>query len=123
MAGETGTGGVLPERVTFVPHPSVRLLRLDYPARMIWQAVLVEDDAAVSTINLSSGPEWLLVERGASGVEVTALGEGEWRFGSALCAGESFAAAIDTARDGDIPLFLARHIAAGRIIGFRVSGP
>jgi len=114
---------VVPERVTFVPHPSVRLLRLDYPARTIWRAVLAEDDAALGTISLASGPEWLLIERGANGVEVSSLDEDEWRFASALCAGESLAAAIDASPNGDIPLFLARHIAAGRIVGFRVSGP
>jgi hypothetical protein len=113
---------VLPERVTFVSHPSLKLLRLDYPARMIWHAVLAEDDAALSSINLSSGPEWLLIERGANGVDVSALTESEWRFASALCAGESLAAAIDASPDDDIPLFLARHIAAGRIIGFRICG-
>jgi hypothetical protein len=114
---------VLPERVTFIPHPSVKLLRLDYPGRTIWQAVLAEDDDALSTISLSSGPEWLLIKRGANGVEVSSLDEGEWRFASALCAGESLAAAIDASPNGDIPLFLARHIAAGCIIGFRVTHP
>jgi hypothetical protein len=114
---------VLPEQVTFVAHPSVTCLRLDYPARAIWQAVLAEDDAALGAIDLSSGPEWLLVERDANGVEVSALAECEWRFAHALCAGESLAAAIDASPDGDIPLFLARHLAAGRIVGFRISDP
>lgn len=112
---------VQPECVTFVAHPSVKLLRSNYPARRIWQAVLAEDDDALSAINLSSGPEWLLVERGANGVEVSALEEFEWRFADALCAGKSIAAAMDAAPDGDIPIFLARHIAAGRFTGFRMS--
>jgi hypothetical protein len=114
---------VAPERVTFIPHPSVTLLRLDHPARLIWQAVLAGDDAALSTIDLSSGPEWLLAERGANGVEASVLNQCEWQFAHGLCAGNSLAACIDAAPDGDIPLFLARHIAAGRIIGFRVSDP
>jgi len=113
---------VLPERGAFVAHPSVTLLRLDYPARAIWQAVLAEDDNALETIDLRCDPEWLLIERGANGVEVSTLSESEWRFADALC-GKSFAAAIDSAPEGDIPLFLARHIAAGRLIGFRVSDP
>ena len=110
-----------PDRFSFLPHPSVALLCLDYPARTIWQAVLAEDDAALIAIDLSSGPEWLLIERGANGVEVTALAENEWRFAQALYAGKSLAAAMDTSPEGDIPRFLASHIAAGRIIGFRVS--
>ena len=112
---------VLPEHVAFVAHPSVKTLRLDYPARAIWQAVLDEDDNALSAIDLRRGPELLLIERSAGAVEVSLLAEAEWRFTNALCAGESFAAAMEIAPDGDIPLFLARHIAAGRLIGFHLS--
>jgi len=110
-----------PDRFSFLPHPSVVLLRLDYPARTIWRAVLAEDDATLTAIDLSRGPEWLLIERGTSGVEVTALAESEWRFTHALCAGQTLAAAMDASPEGDIPRFLANHIAIGRIIGFRVS--
>lgn len=110
-----------PEYVRLVSHPSVHLLRLDYPARAIWQAVLAEDDAALSALDLASGPEWLLVERGPAGVEVTPLDEAEWRFAHALCSGETLASAMDAAPHGDIPLFLARHIAAGRITGFQFN--
>jgi len=113
---------VPPERVTFIPHPSVKLLLPDYPARKIWHAVIAEDDAALSAIDLSNGPEWLLIERGANGVEVTALAKSEWRFAYALCAGESLASAMNAVPDRNISLFLARHIAAGRFIGFRLSG-
>lgn len=114
---------VLPEHVAFVAHPSMKTLRLDYPARAIWQAVLDEDDNALSAIDLRRGPEWLLIERGGNGVEVSALAESEWRFANALFGGESLAAAMEAAPDGDIPLFLARHFAAGRFIGFRLNDP
>ena len=62
-------------------------------------------------------------ERSAHGVEVFALGETEWCFAALLCAGGTFADAIEAAPDGDIALFLARHIAAGRFTGFCVSDP
>jgi NADPH-dependent ferric siderophore reductase len=36
--------------VRFVPHPSVRLVFVRYPADAIWRAVLAGDDAALSAI-------------------------------------------------------------------------
>ena len=112
---------VPPDRLILMPHPSIALLRLDHPAEAIWRAVLAEDDSALGAIDLSAGPEWLLVERTANGVEVLPLAETEWRFAAALCAGETFAKAIEAAPDADVVSLLARHLAAGRFIGFRLT--
>jgi hypothetical protein len=82
--------------------------------------VLSEDDSALGELDLSAGPEWVMVERAAEGVEVIPLVETAWRFAAALCAGESFAKAVEVAPDTDSPLLFARHLAAGRFTGFRL---
>jgi hypothetical protein len=105
-------------RVSFAPHPSVTLVRVDHPADLIWRAVLEEDDAALSAIDPRGGPAWLLVQRLSSGVEVRRMGESAWRFTSALCAGTPLAGALDHARDFDAAALLADHFAAGRFVGF-----
>jgi len=104
--------------IVFVPHPSVGLLAADYPVDAIWRAVLSQDDAAMTAIDLAAGPVWLMVERNASGVEVLRLPEPEWRFMSELCASRSLQEAIDAAPEIDAASVLAGHLAAGRFIRF-----
>jgi len=108
-------------RVRFAPHPSVSLVRVDYPADLIWRAVLEKDDAALSAIYPSAGPVWLLVERLPTGVEVRRMSESAWRFTSALCDGRPLAAALDEAPDFDAPALLADHLATGRFIDFSLN--
>jgi len=104
--------------VSFVPHPSVSLLRADHPADLIWHAVLEKDDAALSAIDPGASPAWLLVQRLPTGVEVRRMGESAWRFTSALCAGRPLAAALDEASDFDASALLADHFATGRFVDF-----
>ncbi len=111
-----------PAGLALVPHPSMTMLRLEYPADAIWRAVLSENDDALSAIELGAGPCWLLVERSAEGVEVSRLREAEWRFTSALFVGETFATATDRAGTIDVPLLFAGHLAAGRFVEFRIAG-
>ena len=108
-------------RVCFVPHPSVSLVRADYPADTIWRAVLVQDDAALAAIDLSTEPVGLLVERLPTGIETRRLNEGEWRFISALCAGRPLASAIEETPDNEVHTLLAEHFAAGRFIEFSIA--
>jgi Putative DNA-binding domain len=109
-----------PTHLVLVPHPSLTMLRAEYPFDAIWRAVLAEDDRALSAIDLAAGPCWLLVERNAEGVAVSRIKESEWRFTSSLCAGETFATASDRAENVDVPLLFAGHLASGRFIEFRV---
>jgi hypothetical protein len=115
-------GEIPPDRLILVPHPSITLLRLDHPGRQIWRAVLDEDDAALSAIDCSAGPQWLMVERNTTGVEVLSLPETEWRIAAALCAGETFAKAMDADDDADFPLLFAGLLAGGRFTDFRLAG-
>jgi hypothetical protein len=99
-------------------HPSIALLRSDFPVNDIWRAVLKGDDQALADLDLASGPAFLLVERDSTGVEVTQLQEPAWRFLNALCRGEPLLSAIDSTADIDAPGLLAEHLAAGRFVGF-----
>ncbi len=108
-------------QVRFAPHPTAGLLRADHPADSIWRAVLAQDDAALAAIDPASGPVWLLVHRGESGVEVTRLSEPAWRFTEALFAGRPLHSALEDAPGAEADVLLAGHLAAGRFAGFRVS--
>ncbi|HEY4263845.1 MAG TPA: DNA-binding domain-containing protein [Micropepsaceae bacterium] len=115
-------GEIAPERLILVPHPAVTLLRTDHAVRALWQAVLAEDDCALDAVDWAAGPEWLLVERTAAGIEVLCLPEREWRFTAALCAGESFATAVEAAPGADVTTLFARHLATGCFTDFRRAG-
>jgi len=65
-------------RVRFVPHPSVSLIRADYPADTIWRAVLDGDDAALHAVDLDDEQVWLLIERSSTGINVMRLSEAAW---------------------------------------------
>ena len=108
-------------RICFVPHPSVGLVHTVFPADVIWRAVLDDDDAALAAIDLSSGPAWLLVQRGPSDVELTRLYEEPWRFVSALCAGCPLGLALDGHPGIDAPAALADLLAHGRFTGFALT--
>jgi putative DNA-binding protein len=108
--------------VKFRPHPSLGLIRAEYPADDIWRAVLAGDDQALAALDLGTGPVFLLVERaGAVGdVEVSRMPEAAWRFLRALCDGELLLSATETASGLDVANQLAAHLAAGRFAGFSV---
>ena len=106
------------DRVRFVTHPSVSLLRADFPVDAIWRAVLAQDDTALAAIDPSAGPVRLMVQRLATGVDVTRTDERAWRFAAGLCASQPLGAALDASVGIDAPALLAEHIAAGRFIGF-----
>jgi hypothetical protein len=110
-------------RICFVPDPSIRLLRLDHPADIIWRAVLDADDRALTNVNLGSGPIHILVERRPSGVEVERLDEQAWFLIEKLCAGTSLEAALGGASDFDGATALAGHFARGRFTAFELAPP
>jgi putative DNA-binding protein len=114
---------IAPARLVFTPHPSLSLLKTAFPADAIWRAVLAGDDAALSSLSLEGGPFFLLVCRDAEGVQATRISESAHRFLSALCAGDSFAAAFDAAPSDELPSFLAECFALGRFTGFREIEP
>ena len=104
-----------------MPHPSVGLIRTEYPVDVVWRAVLEQDDAALAAIDLAAGPVWLLVERLESGIDVRRMGQSAWHFTAALCAGRPLHAALEEARNGAAHTVLAEDLAAGRFIGFSLA--
>ena len=105
-------------RVTFRAHPSVGLVRSDFPVDDIWRAVLSGDDRAMAAVDLAAGPVFLLVERGESGLGVTRMKESEWRFLEALYGGEPLLCAMKAAPALDAATLLAEQLARGRFVGF-----
>jgi hypothetical protein len=108
-------------RVAFVSDPSVGLVHADCPVDAIWRAVLARDDAAMAAIDLGSGPVWLLIQRCATGIDVTRISEREWRFAALLCAGRPLQTALEEVTDVDASVVLAAHLAAGRFTGFSLD--
>jgi hypothetical protein len=111
------------ERVSFVPHPAVDLVCTDHPADAIWRSVLDRDDAALATVDLDAGPVRLLVERGTAGIEVSRLDEAAWCFATALFDGWSIEEALAGTPGTSADAMLAEHLAAGRLVDFRLVPP
>src|SRR5579872_2355891 len=109
---------IAPERLILKPHPSLSLVRTQYPADAIWRAVLARDDAAMAAIDLTTGPVFLLVSRNADGVQVCRTTKAGFTFLSWLCAGASFADSFDAAPSEDIPLLFAESFVMGRFTGY-----
>lgn len=113
--------------IRLVPHPSLQLIRTDFPADAIWGAVLARDDDALGAIDLGAGSRWLLVERTSAGVDVVPMLEAEWRFTSELCSGLPLQEALDRIAPTDVTpdidpaALIARHLAAGRVVAFHVD--
>ena len=112
--------GVDPERhdrLRFAPHPSVRLLDLEYPADAIADAVLAHDDAAIAAIDPASGPVRLVVNRGPNGVDARRQTPEAHDFARRLFAGEPLGEIVERAGP-DSARLLADHFANGRLSGF-----
>lgn len=110
-AGEHG-------RVRFVPHPSVRLLTVCYPADAIWRAVLHGDETALGAIAMTIEPRRLMVQRAASGVAVVHLDDDEARWTDLLFAGVALEKISPEEGNARFDALLAEHLAGGRFARF-----
>jgi hypothetical protein len=108
-------------QLRLTPQPSLTLLELTYPADAVWRAVLAQDEAAMA-VALDGGPVRLLVERRATGVEVTRLSADAWRLAVALCASQPLGQAVEAQDLQDVERWLGEHLAAGRFISKRLNG-
>jgi len=104
----------------FQPHPSVRLLELKYPADDIADAVLSGNDQAMEAVELSSGPVWLLVSRGADGVEARRVPPFAYVFLRRLFAGDALGDILHLA-EGNAAAALGEQFVRGRLTTFRIS--
>lgn len=108
-------------RIRFTPHPAVGLICADSPVDTIWRAVLEQDDAALTAIDLAAGPVWLIVQRRVAEIVVRRMSEAAWRFTAELCAGRPLQAALDAAPGIDAPALLAEHFTAGLFSDFTLT--
>ena len=109
------------DRVSFTPHPSITLLRSDYPIDAIWRGVLQQDDAVLAAIDPAAGAVHLLVQRSADEANVLRLEPDAWRFANALFAGQALGDAL-AAPGAPAAEWLAQHFAEGRCIAFHLHG-
>jgi len=107
-------------RLRFEPHPSLRLLGLDYPADEIADAVMSGDDAALAELDASSGPVRLVVHRGPDGIESQRLEPAAFAFISRLCAGEPLERLLESA-PAQAPALIAEQLTKGRLEAFRIE--
>jgi hypothetical protein len=111
-------------RIRLIAAPSLALLRLSYPADTIWRAVLLGDDEALARIAFDCGLVHLLIERRASGVEVTRLDRRSWQFLARLSAGDPLELVLANVQGDsafDSASAVAEHLAAGRFSGFELG--
>jgi len=102
-------------RCSLTLHPSVRLLRSDYPLYRIWSAN--QQDGGDETISLAEGTSRVVVFRSGMEVEVREVGEGSYVFLSRLQKGDTVGGACEAAlhADGtfDLAAFFARNLFNG----------
>lgn len=110
------------EAATLIAHPSVSFLSCRFPADAIWSAVLGDVPGALEAIDLDTGPCWFVIERRASRPQVSRMAHTEFEFARDLLGGCAFAEAIARAggHAADVPAWLAQHLAAGRVAGWRI---
>lgn len=108
------------ENLRFAPHPSVRLLELQYPADAIADAVLAGDDDAIAAIDLASGPVRLVVNRGLNGVDARRQTPAASDLARRLFAGERLGDILEGAGPDGASL-LADHFVNGRLSSFRIA--
>jgi hypothetical protein len=108
----------------FTLHPACRLVRSAYPVLRIWQ---VNQSAAEVTefIDLDSGPDRILVRRGAEAVELHRLSLGDFALLIALASGATLGDAFDAACEADsrfnVGEALCRAVALGVLTQPRIS--
>lgn len=112
--------------LSFLLHPSCRLVGSAHPVDRIWQAHQPDGDLD-TPIDLAAGGCRLLVQRRGLDVQMTALDAAGHAFLAALEDGRSLQAAYETAAaiDGafDLVAALAAHLARGTFSDIRDAAP
>lgn len=109
------------DHVVFTAQPSISMLQSRFPVDSVWLAVLQEDDDAMATIDLDSGPVFMIVERRGGEINLERLAESHWHVTASLFEGETLATALARENDIDAPALLAQHLVADRFASFRIS--
>jgi len=83
------------EAVRFEFVPSLRLVDGSLPILSVWRAN--QGDAPETLVDLSAGPEFVVVHRGADGIELRSVARHDFAFVAALAGGEALGVAVDIA--------------------------
>ncbi len=97
----------------FTPHPTLRIVALNHPADVIWEAVCTGDDDMLSALDVHAGPVHLALQRRGESVGIARLAADEWHFLAALMRGEMLSAA-SAASPERAPIWLAACLTAER---------
>jgi len=101
-------------------HPSLRVVRSQFPALTIWQMNVA--DGVPAPVDLASGNEDVLIVRPQADVEARSIPEGSPEFIQALADGKPLLAALGEALTAssrfDLSTNLADLLCAGAVIGY-----
>jgi hypothetical protein len=109
--------------VRLVLHPSLRILRSQFPALTIWQMNIA--DGVPAPVDLAGGGEDVLIVRPAAAVEVRSIPNGSLEFIQALADGRPVLAALEAALIAnshfDLSANLSDLLRAGGVVGYRLA--
>jgi len=101
-------------------HPSLRLVRSQFPALTIWQMNIA--DGIPAPVDLTAGGEDVLVVRPSVDVEVRSIPNGSLEFLQALADGKPVLAALEVALIAssrfDLSANLSDLLRAGAVVGY-----
>ena len=104
-------------------HPSLRLVRSQFPALTIWQMNVA--DGVPAPVDLAAGGEDVLVVRPLADVEVRSIPSGSLEFLQALADGKPVLAALEAALIAssrfDLSANLSDLMRAGAIVGYGLA--
>jgi hypothetical protein len=106
--------------VRLMLHPSLRIVRSQFPALTIWQMNVA--NGVPAPVDLAGGGEDVLVVRPAADVEVRSIPEGSLEFVQALAGGASVLAALKAALTANVRFDLSANLAdlmrEGALVGY-----
>jgi hypothetical protein len=109
--------------IRLVLHPSLRLVRSQFPALTIWQMNIA--DGIPTAVDLGAGGEDALIVRPTADVEVRSIPKGSLEFTQALVDGRSVLAALAAALTAnprfDLRANLTDLLRAGALVGYRLA--
>jgi hypothetical protein len=104
-------------------HPSLRILRSQFPALTIWQMNVA--DGVPAPVDLAAGGEDVLVVRPLADVEVRSIPSGSLEFLQALADGKPVLAALEAALIAssrfDLSANLSELLRAGAVVGYSLA--
>lgn len=107
------------DQLRLIPHPSVRLMTSSYPVQRIWEVNSLEETAG-GHVDLTDGPDHLLIARPFTQVIVVHLSAAAFDFTQAICTGlpltEAYEEATQRHEDLDLQSGLADLIRSEIIV-------